>query len=371
MPEEKPTLVAPQPLRDFCEEVFVRLGVDRADAAITADVLVAADLRGIDSHGVARLKRYVDGLKDGVMKPRPSTRVLTETPTTITYDADAGLGQPVSHAAMRKAIEKARGLGAGFAAVRNSNHYGIAGYYAMMALEEDMIGISTTNSDVLVVPTFSRNALLGTNPIAVAVPAGQNAAFVLDMATSTVPRGKIEVYDRLGKPLPQGWATDETGIGTTDAGRVLKNLATRAGGGLLPLGGEGELLSGYKGYGLALLVDILSAVLSGAAYADLVYPRANDGKPLPANLGHFFGAFRVDAFRPVDEFKRDMDDLMNRLRTADKAAGATRIYIHGEKEHEQTLERQAQGIPLHPKVVATLGQIGRDLAVELPFQGGC
>jgi len=327
---------------------------------------VAADLRGVDSHGVARLKRYVDGLKDGVMKPHPQTRVVAESPVTVTYDADAGLGQPVSYRAMKKAIEKAEAFGAGFASVRNSNHYGIAGYYAMMALEKDMIGISTTNSDVLVVPTFSRNALLGTNPIAVAVPAGKNPAFVLDMATSTVPRGKLEVYDRLGKPLPLGWATDETGVGTTDAGRVLKNFMTRAGGGLLPLGGEGELLSGYKGYGLALLVDILSGVLSGAAYADLVYPK-KDGKPLPANLGHFFGAFRIDAFRPLDEFKRDMDDLINRLKNADKAAGATRIYIHGEKEYEKTQERMASGIPLHPKVVATLTQIGRELQVDLPF----
>ncbi len=366
MPDDKPTMVFPDPLRKFCEQVFVSLGVERAGAAVTADVLVSADLRGVDSHGVARLKRYVDGLKAGVMKARPATRVVAETPATITYDADAGLGQPVSHAAMRKALEKAVALGAGFATVRNSNHYGIAGYYAMMALEENMIGISTTNSDVLVVPTFSRNALLGTNPIAVAVPAGKNAAFVLDMATSTVPRGKLEVYDRLGKPMPAGWATDETGVGTADATRVLKNFTTRAGGGLSPLGGAGELLSGHKGYGLALLVDILSAVLPGAAYADLVYPK-KDGKPLPANLGHFFGAFRIDAFRPLDEFKRDMDDLTNRLKNADKAAGADRIYIHGEKEWEKAAEREAKGIPLHPKVVATLSQIGRDAGVGLPF----
>ncbi|MDI7278188.1 MAG: Ldh family oxidoreductase, partial [Anaerolineae bacterium] len=242
MPQEDAVTVYAGPLRAFCEEVFACLGVPHEDAVVTADVLVAADLRGIDSHGVARLKRYVDGLRDGVMRPRPSTRVLAETPATITYDADAGLGQPVSARAMRTAIEKATAVGAGFAAVRNSNHYGIAGYYAMMALEADMIGISTTNADALVVPTFSRNALLGTNPIAVAVPAGKSPAFVLDMATSTVPRGKLEVYDRLGKPMPQGWATDETGAGTTDATRALHNLSTRAGGGLLPLGGEGELL---------------------------------------------------------------------------------------------------------------------------------
>ncbi len=365
--EEQPAVVQAEPLRAFCEEVFARLGVERTDAAVTADVLLAADLRGVDSHGVARLKRYVDGLRDGVMKARPATRIVAETLTTITYDADGGLGQPVSALAMGKAIEKARVAGTGFASVRNSNHYGIAGYYAMMALEQDMIGISTTNSDVLVVPTYSRNALLGTNPIAVAVPAGANAAFVLDMATSTVPRGKLEVYNRLGKPLPQGWATDEEGVGTDDAGHVLQNLVSRAGGGLLPLGGEGELLSGHKGYGLALLVDILSGVLSGAAYANLVYPKAEDGRPLPANLGHFFGAFRIDAFRPLDEFKRDMDDLLQRLRGAEKAAGAERIYVHGEKEAEKAAQRREAGIPLHPKVVATLAEIGNELGVDPPF----
>ncbi len=367
MAEDKPTLVMPDALTRFCEQVFIGMDVAPADARITAEVLVNADLRGVDSHGVARLKRYVDGLRDGVMRAHPKTRVVAETPATINYDADAGLGQPVSHAAMVKAIEKARNVGVGFATVHNSNHFGIAGYYAMMAVEHGMIGICTTNSDVLVVPTFSRNALLGTNPIAVAVPCGKDPAFVLDMATSTVPRGKLEVYDRLGKPLPQGWATDETGIGTTDATRVLKNFTTRAGGGLLPLGGEGELHSGYKGYGLAAVVDIVSAVLSGAAYADLVYPKTRDGKPLPANLGHFFGAIRIDAFRPLDEFQRDMDDFVDRLRNADKASGAERIYVAGEKEHEKTLKRKAEGIPLHPKVVATLTQIGQGLGVKLPF----
>jgi L-2-hydroxycarboxylate dehydrogenase (NAD+) len=367
MAEERPTIVNAGSLRAFCEEVFVRLGVSQRDAAVTADVLLAADLRGVDSHGVARLKRYVDGLRDGVMKPNPDTRVVAETAATVTYDAGSGLGQPIGTLAMSRAVEKAQAVGAGFAAVRNSNHYGIAGYYAMMALEHGMIGVSTTNADVLVVPTFSRNALLGTNPIAVAVPAGKSVAFVLDMATSTVPRGKLEVYHRLGKPLPQGWATDEHGLGTTDAGRVLANLASRAGGGLLPLGGEGELLSGHKGYGLALLVDILSGVLSGAAYANLVYPRDENGKPLPANLGHFFGAFRIDAFRPADEFRHDMDDLLRRLRSADRASGAERIYIHGEKEYETAARRRAEGIPLHPKVAATLAQIGDELGVAAPF----
>jgi len=298
------------------------------------------------------------------MVARPQEQVVRETPATALIDAGAGLGQPVSYRAMQMAIRKALEVGAGFVTVRNSNHYGIAGYYAMMALEHDCIGMSMTNADVLVVPTFGRNAMLGTNPIAVAAPAGEERPFVLDMATSTVPRGKLEVYHRLGKPMPLGWATDERGIATEDAGRVLENFKKRAGGGLLPLGGEGELFSGHKGYGLALWVDIFCAVLSGAAYADLVYPKTPDGKPLPANLGHFFGAWRVDAFRPVEEFKTAMDDLQRRLKNTPKAEGATRIYIHGEKEYEETERRLREGIPLNPKVAADLQAIAAELGVE-------
>lgn len=359
--------VQAEALKDFCRQVFETMGVVPEDAEITADVLVQADLRGIDSHGVARLGRYVSGLRDGIIVACPEEKVVTETPTTVTLDAGAGLGQPVGYRAMKKALEKARQYGCGFAAVRNSNHYGIAGYYAMMALEQDMIGFSTTNADVLVVPTFGRDAMYGTNPLALAVPAGRERPFVLDMATSTVPRGKLEVYHRLEKPIPLGWATDERGIPTTDPGRVLDNFARRAGGGLLPLGGAGEEFSGYKGYGLGLLVEILSAVVPGAAYLTSVYPKSADGKPLPANLGHFFGAWRLDAFRPAQEFKADMDDLIRRLKGGRLAEGATRIYIHGEKEFEEAERRSQAGIPLGAKVVASLQQIAAELGIPRPL----
>jgi len=364
MPEETGLRVWAEPLKDFCVRVFEKMGVPEEDARITADVLVTADLRGVDSHGVARLRRYVNGLRDGMMVARPDVQVIAETPATALIDAGAGLGQPVSYRAMERAIRKAQEHGAGFVVVRNSNHYGIAGYYAMMALEHGCIGISMTNAATLVVPTFGRNAMLGTNPIAVAAPAGQERPFVLDMATSTVPRGKLEVYHRLEKPIPPGWATDETGAPTTDAGQALENFKRRAGGGLLPLGGAGELLGGHKGYGLALWVDIFCAILSGAAYADLVYPKTPDGKPLPSNIGHFFGAWRVDAFRPADEFKAAMDDLQRRLKNAPKAKDATRIYIHGEKEFEEAERRSRDGIPLNPKVAADLQAIGGELGVE-------
>lgn len=354
-------------LRSFCTEALERLGVSVEDARTVGDVLVEADLRGIDSHGVARMRRYVTGIQHGVIRPKASPRVVLETPCTATIDGDAGLGQPVSRAAMQLAISKAKANSLGFVAVRNSNHFGIAGYYAMMALSEGLIGICMTNSEVLIVPTFARNAMLGTNPIAVAVPAGEEKPFVLDMSTSTVTRGKLEVYERLEKPIPLNWATDERGVATDDPARVLQNIIKRAGGGLLPLGGASEESGGHKGYGLALAVEIFSAVLSGALYADRVYPKNEKGEPLPSGIGHFFGAMRVDAFRPEDEFKRDMDDLVRRLKTAPKAQGAKRVYIHGGKEFEKAQELSKQGIPLNPKVVEDLRAIAKELQIERPF----
>jgi LDH2 family malate/lactate/ureidoglycolate dehydrogenase len=339
------------------------MGVSRGDARITADVLVQANLRGIDSHGVARLPRYVNGLRDGVMIASPEERTLVETPTTVSVDAGAGLGQPVSYRAMMTAIQKASEYGCGFATVRNSNHFGIAGYYAMMALKEDMIGICTTNAAVLVVPTFGRDAMYGTNPIALAVPADEERPFVLDMATSTVPRGKLEVYDRQEKSIPPGWATDASGVPTSDASEVLDNLNQRAGGGLLPLGGAGEELSGYKGYGMGMIVEILSAVLPGAAFLTSVYPKDASGSPLPADLGHFFGAWRLDAFRPPQEFRSDMDRLIRELRSTNLADCASRVYVHGEKEFEEADRRAAGGIPLEAKVDASLRQISDELDV--------
>jgi L-2-hydroxycarboxylate dehydrogenase (NAD+) len=358
-------------LRSLCLHVFQKMGVPLEDARIAADVLVTADLRGVDSHGVARLDSYVDDLRDGVALARPPVRTLHETAITALIDAGAGLGHPVSYRAMEMALQKALDAGAGFAAVRNSNHYGIAGYYAMMALERDCIGISLTNAFGLVIPTFGRTAILGTNPISVAVPAGRERPFVLDMATSTVPYGKLEIYERLERSIPPGWAVDATGAPATDPRAVMESLRVQAGvgGGLLPLGGVGELLGGHKGYGLALLVDILCGVLPGALYADLGYPRAPDGTPLPTGVGHFFGALRVDAFRPLAGFKVAMDDLQRRLKAAPTAAGQDRIYVHGEKEFEQAERRARAGIPLNPRVLAKLQRIAADLGVDFDPHG--
>jgi L-2-hydroxycarboxylate dehydrogenase (NAD+) len=358
--------VSPTVLEDYVVSLLASMGVPEGDARATAEVLVAADLRGIDSHGVARTRRYVQGLKDGVMVARPEIRTVQETPVTALMDGGAGLGQVVGVRAMRVAIVKGLEAGVGFVAVRNSNHYGIAGYYSMMALEEDLIGISMTNSASLVVPTFGRDAVLGTNPLSIAVPAGDERPFVLDMATSVVTRGRLEEYQRREEPLLCGWATDSKGLDTFDAGLVLRNMSEGLGGGILPLGGSGEELGGHKGYGLALLVDILSGVLPGAAYATQVYPRDEDGRPLPANIGHFFGALRVDSFRRVHEFKDSMDRIVRGLRSSAKAEGQGRIFIHGEKEFEAAEERQRLGIPLHPKVLSDLRALGEELGVPCP-----
>ena len=354
-------------LKLFCTKVLERLGVPHEDAKITADVLLKADLRGIDSHGVARMSRYVSGIQQGMMRPKANSKVVHETSCTATIDGDAGLGQPISYRAMQLAIKKASDHSLGFVAVRNSNHFGIAGYYAMMALSEGMMGICTTNSEVLVVPTFARNAMLGTNPIAIAVPSAKECPFVLDMSTSTVTRGKLEVYARLEKRIPLNWATDENGVATDDPKRVLQNIVKRSGGGLLPLGGASEETGGHKGYGMALAVEIFSAVLSGALYANRVYPKNEEEKPLPSGIGHFFGAIRIDAFRPEDEFKRDMDDLIRRLKNAPKAYGAERIYIHGEKESEESERRLKLGIPLNPKVAEELRTIAKQFGISKTF----
>ncbi|MBI5034235.1 MAG: Ldh family oxidoreductase [Chloroflexi bacterium] len=354
-------------LKVFCVRAFQRVGVNEQDARIAADILVAADLRGVLSHGVAHLKRYVDGLCTDVINPHPQERVVVENLATATLDADAGLGQPVSYRAMQKAIQKAQQVGAGFVTVRNSNHFGIAGYYAMMALEHDCIGLAMTNASPKAVPTFGRHALLGTNPIAVAAPASKARPFVLDMATTTVALGKIEIANQLDKPIPAGWAIDRNGNPAVDSHRTLDEFKRNVGGGLLPLGGEGELFSGYKGYGLAVWVETFTALLSGAAFASTTYPKTFEGEALPANIGHFFGAWRIDSFRPPEEFKAAMDDLQTLIKSAPKADGHDRIYIHGEKEFEATEINQREGIPLNRKVMDELHAVAQQLQIEMDF----
>ncbi len=346
-------------LKEFCNRVWMKLGVPEKDAMTTTDVLVLADLRGIESHGVARLPRYYNDLKNGWTKPTDQSRIVKETKATAIVDGGQSLGQVVGRKGMELAIKKAKETAVGIVSVRNSHHYGIAAYYSLIALEHDLIGVSMTNAAPLVVPTFGSSAVLGTNPISLTAPAMKEKPFVLDMATSVVPRGKLEVYDRLGKKIPLGWAVDASGRGTSDPHTVLDALSKRLGGGILPLGGEGEEHSGHKGYGLALMVDVLCGVLSGAATGLGVDVRKE--KP---NVGHFFMAIDPAAFRSLDEFKRDMDRLAQELKKSPKAQGQSRIYIHGEKSYARMEKYRREGIPLEAKVVESLKQVGKELEIQ-------
>jgi L-2-hydroxycarboxylate dehydrogenase (NAD+) len=350
-------------LEAFGQRVFCALGVPAEDALWTSQVLVRADLRGIESHGVGRIRRYVSGIQKGLIAPRARMKIVHETPVSALLDAENGLGQVAGRRAMQIAMEKAIQRGTGWVAVRNSNHFGIAGCYSMMALERDLIGFSTTNSHGYVIPTFGKEPILGTNPLSVAIPAGAERPFVLDMSTAVVTSGRLEVYHRKGKKIPLGWAVDERGLPCDDPGRILANLKAHRGGGILPLGGEGEDYGGHKGYGLDAWADIFSGVLSGSGYLNTLYPKDKEGREMPSRVGHFFGAWRIDLFRPVEEFKRDMDDFIRRLRQSTKAEGQDRIYVHGEKEFELEEKHRQMGIPLSKKVYGELRAIAEELKI--------
>ena len=345
----------PQDLKTYMLNCFIHWGVPEADAEIASDVLLASDMRGVESHGIIRLYSYYGSrLQRGLINPLSPVTTLRETNTTLSVDAGNGLGHPVSVQTMRRCIEKARANNVAFATIRNSNHFGIAGYYAMMALDEDMIGICFTNTQPLAAPTHGRKAMLGTNPIAVAIPAGRQRPYVLDMATTIVPFGKVSVYQKKGKTIPAGWGIDSEGNVTEKPAEVLE------GGALMPLGGP-ELLRGYKGYGLSMLVDIFSGVLAGSAFGMDV---AGGAVNRAAGVGHFFGAIRIDAFRDPADFKQDMDRLITQLKESPKAAGEDRIYIHGEKEFEFFEKAKTEGVPLSEATWNTLLEGSRTHGLE-------
>ena len=330
------------------------MGCSEADALQASDVLLAADLSGVDSHGVARLEGYVRLWETGRINVRPHIKIIHESPSTATIDGDSGLGLVVAPFAMKTAIEKAKTAGTGWVAVQNSNHFGIAGVHAKMALRADMIGLSMTNASALVAPTFSKERMLGTNPIAVAIPAGQEPPFLADMATTAVANGKLEILQRAGKETPAGWVQNADGQGTNDAA-ILKE-----GGALLPLGSDREH-SSHKGYALGSIVDIFSAVLSGAAYGPWA-PPFPAYVPLPQNppgkgLGHFFGAMRIDAFRLANEFKDNMDLWIRRFRAAQPVTPEQKVLIPGDPERLTEERRRTNGIPLVPKVCQSLQEL--------------
>jgi len=348
-------------LRAYAAVLLQAAGATEEDARITAEVLVASDLRGHESHGVARLEPYyVRPLLQGTINACPQATVRHETAATIVIDADNGLGQPAAKRAMDQCIAKARDAGLCMATVRHSNHFGIAGYYAMQALRHEMIGIACTDAGPLAVPTGGRTAMLGSNPIAFAAPAGRNRPFVLDMATSAVPVGKIEVKARRGVPLPTGWAVDADGQPASDAAAVLDWLRRDLPGGLMPLGG---VEAGHKGYGLSMMVDILCGVLSGAR-VHLGDPHAFTAGE-PADVNHVVAALSIAAFGSAEEFTRDMDAYIDGMHRVPPAPGVDRVRVPGEPEFKAEEERRRHGVPLHDSVATSLRALGAELGIGL------
>ena len=349
-------------LLQFANDVFLKMGCSHADAQNASKVLLSADLRGIDSHGIARLVGYVRLWEAHRVNAKAQPKIIHESPSTAVVDGDRGLGLVVAPYAMKVAIQKAKAAGTGWVAVKNSNHFGIAGIHAMMALEEDMIGIAMTNASALVAPTFSVERMLGTNPIAVAIPAKNQPPFVADFATTTAANGKLELLQRQNENAPLGWVQDQKGQPSTNANVLKEN------GALLPLGSD-RTHGSHKGYALGSIVDILSGVLGGAAFGPWA-PPFPAYVPLPDNapgegLGHFFGAMRIDAFQSKDDFMETMDLWIERFRKAVPQSETQPVLIPGDPERNYEAQRRVQGIPLHEQVLADLQNLAQKFA--LPF----
>ena len=350
-------------LREFCTRVFLHLGVPKADATEAADVLASADLRGVDSHGVARLSSYFGMLSEGHINPKPKIKIVRSTPSTATVDGDNGLGLVVGPQANRIAMDMAEKCGSGWVAVCHTNHFGIAGYYVLQALERELIGWAMTNSTKLVAPLWGAERMLGTNPIAIAFPGNREPPIVIDMATSATAYGKIEIARRRGEPVPQGWAIDREGRGTTNPNAMIE------GGAMLPLGSERER-GGHKGYALAMMVDILCGPLSGANWGPFAPPFALrqeiPKRSVGKGIGHFFGAMRIDGFIDADEFKRQVDEYIRVFRATKPAPGTHGPLIPGDPEREAEEVRRKEGVPLILPVVEELRDISQKTGI--PFE---
>ena len=353
-------------LHAFCAGILQSCGVAPDEATTTADVLIDTDLRGVDSHGIAHLPLYVRHILSGSYNARREMTIVRESPSTAHIDAGGGLGHPAGVYAMRLAVQKAAAVGTGTVAVRNSHHFGAAGHYAALALEEDMIGWALTNAGPGVLPTFSLQPLIGTNPIAIAIPSHTEPPFILDMATSVKAYGKLEIATREEASIPEGWFLTAEG----KMGHDLKDFpfwregAAEHRGGMLPLGGAGEETSGYKGYGLSLAVEMLTASLARevpSAFME-IYPNC-----LEPAISHYFQALRIDAFGSVDEFKAGIDRLLAEMKASPKTPGCDRIYTPGEKEADHLRERSVRGIPLHPKIVAELERLAEQQGIPAPM----
>lgn len=355
----------------FMKDVFMGVGVPEKDAEICADVLIAADKRGIDSHGIGRLKPiYYDRIREGIQNPVTEFEIIREGPTTAVIDGHDGMGMVIAKRSMQMAIDKAKKYGMGMVAVRNSTHYGIAGYYALMAADNDMIGITGTNARPSIAPTFGVENMLGTNPLTFAMPTDEAFPFFLDCATSVSLRGKIEVYDRLGKALPPGWVIGEDGQTRTDTHQILDDLI-KGTAALTPLGGIGEDGGGFKGYGYATVVEILSAALQQGAFLKGLLGFNTDGSKRPYHLGHFFIAIDIAAFIEPAEFKQASGEILRQLRNSKRAPGEQKIYTAGEKEYLNWLERRDKGVPVTPALQTQMLQLKKELNLhqyKFPFE---
>jgi L-2-hydroxycarboxylate dehydrogenase (NAD+) len=338
-------------LEAFCVRVLQKLAVPREEAEITAGSLVTANLRGVDTHGVLRLPLYAARLKRGAMTPSVTLTTEKETIATALLDGHNGIGQVIACRAMEIAIRKGREAGVSYVAVKHSNHFGAAAYYPMMALEHDMIGVAFTNASPRLAPTGGAERLLGNNPFCVAVPAGKRPPVVLDMANSIVAGGKIRVLQKEGRPIPEGWALDEFGEPTTDPVSAMKGI-------LLAIGG-------YKGYGITLIMDLLTGVLADSSYGPRVKPIDNEVEP--AGTAHSFMAIALSAFTDVAAFKARMDAYIDEIKSSKKTKGSEAIYVAGEPENIKMQERMEKGIPLQAKVAAELSALGKDLEIPAEF----
>lgn len=338
----------------FMIDVFMKVGVPKEDAKICAEVLIEADKRGVDSHGVGRFKPiYIDRIKAGIQNPVTDIEVVRDHLSTAVLDGHDGMGHVIGKTAMQMAIDKAKKYGMGMVVVRNSTHFGIAGYYSIMAAKQDMIGFVGTNARPSIAPTFGVENMMGTNPLVFAIPTDEPFTFVTDYATSITQRGKIEVYEREGKPIPEGWVIDDKGNPRTDTVQVLKELeeGTCA---LLPIGSSGEETAGYKGYGFSVVVEVLSCALQAGNYMKMLSGFGPNGEKVPYHLGHFFMAIDISAFTEPEKFKQTTGDIMRKLRASKKAPGHDRIYTAGEKEYYYWLEHKDKGVPLNDAMQKTI-----------------
>jgi L-2-hydroxycarboxylate dehydrogenase (NAD+) len=334
----------------FMVNVMVKAGIPEKDASIIGDVLIQADKLGFDSHGVNRLKTiYLDRIKSGIVNPVTNFKIVKEGPTTAVLDGQNGMGHVISFYAMKMAIDKAKKYGMGMVTVRNSSHYGFAGYYPLMAVKENMIGITGTNARPSVAPTFGVENILGTNPMTFGIPSDEAFPFLLDCATSITQRGKVELYAREGKELQKGWVIDDNGESKTNSSEVLEDIIAGKAA-LTPLGGLGEETGGYKGYGYATVVEILSAALQQGSYMKMLNG-LKDGKKIPYSVGHFFIVIDISAFIEPEDFKKTTGNILRELRASKKMPGKDRIYTAGEKEHETWMKRKDKGVPFNNELL--------------------